>query len=156
MLILGGLFILLSAAFDHNLPDCYADCLDIDPRPPISQTNPAEGWSVIDLGTESDPLAPFGRRPIDEPRIIPQGGNYKDTNRQYPHYGIDYTFPEMFLNDIPQPIYPIGPGVVTALHTCPKCWAYHTGRWGQYRTGDIRPDNNFGYGALLIVEHPYN
>ena len=111
---------------------------------------------MVETGTESDPLAAFGRRPIDEPRIIPGGGNYLDETRDFEHYGIDYTFPEMFIAKIPQPIYPIGPGVVTALHGCPVCFAESTEQWGKLRTGEITPVNNFGFGAVVVIEHPYS
>lgn len=152
---------LLTLAAD-TLPPCEGKCI-AEPRPDdaplapaLTQTNPAVGWSVTETGTDSDPLAAFGRRPIDEPRIIPAGGEYQDPSRPNPHYGIDYTYPEAFLNNIPQPIYPIGPGVVTAVHTCPTCWANSTEQWGKLRTGTIEPINNFGFGALVVVEHPYN
>jgi hypothetical protein len=141
-------------------PPCEGSCIaaprpdDAPPAAPLSQPNPALGWSVVETGSANDPLAAFGRRPIDQPRIIPAGGEYQDPSRPYPHYGIDYTYPEAFLNGIPQPVYPIGPGVVTAIHTCPLCWANSTEQWGKLRTGTIEPINNFGFGALVVVEHP--
>jgi hypothetical protein len=148
--------VFLLTAFEERPADCYKNCPELSPPAGMPQDNPALNWSVVETGTEVDPLAAFGRRPIDEPRLIPQGGNYEDPERDGPHYGIDYTYPEMFLNDIPQPIYPIGPGIVTAVHTCPTCWANGTEKWGRLRTGTIEPINNFGFGAVVIVEHPYN
>lgn len=152
------IFLLLTTAFTREIAPCELDCEPSEdtPRPALTQTNPAAGWSVIETGTDDNPLAAFGRRPIDEPRIIPFAGNYMDAERAGPHFGIDYTYPESFLNNIPQPIHPIGPGIVTAVHTCPTCWANATGRWGQMRTGTIEAVNNFGFGAVVIIEHPYN
>jgi murein DD-endopeptidase MepM/ murein hydrolase activator NlpD len=157
MRCLGLLLLIFTTAMIHLPGECVKDCpLPPTPRPPITQQNPAEGWSVVETGTERDPLAAFGRRPIDEPRIIPGGGDYLDESRDFEHYGIDYTFPEMFLAKLPQPVYPIGPGVVTALHGCPTCFAFSTEQWGKLRTGDITPVNNFGFGGVVVVEHPYN
>jgi murein DD-endopeptidase MepM/ murein hydrolase activator NlpD len=151
-------FLFLLAAYESPPRECHKNC-----PPPLESTppaypapNPALGWSVIETGTDSDPLAAFGRRPIDEPWIIPFGGDYQDPNRAGPHYGIDYTYPEKFLAGLPQPVYPIGPGVVTALHTCRTCWAQSTEPWGKLRTGEVTPVNNFGFGALVVIEHPYN
>jgi hypothetical protein len=150
----------LTTAADQSSHTCYHNCPPPqEPPSAISQKNPASGWSIIETGTESDPLAAFGRRPIDEPWIIPYGGNYLDPNREGQHFGIDYTFPEKFLYNIPQPVYPIGPGVVTAIHTCPQCYVgdpQEWSRWGQRRTGAIDDRNNYGYGAVVVVEHPYN
>jgi hypothetical protein len=86
-----GLLLIISATAMIFLPEeCVRNCPEpSSPAPPITQINPSEGWSVIETGTERDPLAAFGRRPIDEPRIIPQGGNYLDDNREFEHYGID-------------------------------------------------------------------
>lgn len=150
--------LLLSATGFMELPHtCVRNCPDPEePTPPLTQANPAAGWSVTETGTEQDPFAAFGRRPIDEPRLIPQGGNYMDENRDGPHFGIDYTFPEQFLHSIPQPVYPIGPGIVTAVHPCLICWARSEERWGRLRTGLLEPANNFGFGALVVIEHPYN
>lgn len=147
---------LLLVAFDYPPAICYKNCSPIVSPAPLTQINPALDWSVVETGTELDPLAAFGRRPIDEPRLIPQGGNYQDPARDGPHYGIDYTFPELFLHDIPQPIYPIGPGIVTALHPCATCWAGNAEKWGRLRTGSIEAVNNFGFGAVVMIEHPYN
>jgi len=150
-------FILLTGAFTFSADTCAKDCPPPETAPlPITQGNPAAGWSVVTTGSDQDPLAAFGRRPIDEPRIIPLGGQYQDPERGTPHYGIDYTFPEKFLNDIPQPIYPIGPGFVTAVHTCPTCWVEGSEKWGRLRTGLLEPRNNFGFGNLVVIEHPYN
>jgi hypothetical protein len=139
---------------------CVGNCPPPEAPPaPITQANPAEGWSVVETGTPQDPLAAFGRRPIDEPRIIPFGGNYQDPNRPTPHYGIDYTFPDSFYHNIPQPIYPIGVGIVTAIHPCPQCWQTDDANWaawGRRRLPMLAPENNYGYGALVLVEHPYN
>lgn len=150
----------LTVAFISDPHECYKACIDDETqdRPPqsVTQPNPAASWSVTETGTENDPFAAFGRRPIDEPRIIPYGGWYDDPDRGTPHYGLDYTYPEYFLNDIPQPIYPIGPGVVTAVHTCPTCFAYSEEKWGRLRTGILEPLNNYGFGAMVLIEHPYN
>ncbi len=150
---------LLLVGFVPLPPSCDDDCPRPPERPPSTQPNPAEGWSVAETGTPENPLAAFGRRPLDEPWIIPFGGNYQDPNRGTPHYGIDYTFPELFYQRLPQPVYPIGPGVVTSLHPCPTCWAYSQdpewADWGRLRTGFLEVDNLYGFGALVVLEHPY-
>lgn len=116
-------FAIFTVGFISDPEACYTDCIDDEAtdviRPEIipTQPNPALAWSVVDTGTDGDPFAAFGRRPIDEPRIVPFGGFYQDPDRSTPHYGIDYTYPEAFLNFVPQPIYPIGPGIVTTVHT---------------------------------------
>jgi murein DD-endopeptidase MepM/ murein hydrolase activator NlpD len=151
---------ILTTAADYPSEICYQNCPPRQKSPAgIAQGNPAIGWSVVETGTETDPLAAFGRRPIDDPWIIPAGGDYLDPDRGGQHFGIDYTFPEKFLNNIPQPVYPIGPGIVTAVHTCPQCYVgdpQEWSRWGQRRTGTIDDRNNYGYGAVVIIEHPYN
>ncbi|MFP4321150.1 MAG: M23 family metallopeptidase [Anaerolineales bacterium] len=157
---LWGLFGLLLVAFVPWSDACTEDCPPPPERPPDTQPNPAIGWTVTDTGTPDNLLAAFGRRPLDEPWIIPFGGDYQDPDRGRPHYGIDYTFPELFYQRTPQPVYPIGPGVVTALHACPSCWAFSTdpewADWGRLRTGALNADNLYGFGAIVVLEHPYN
>jgi|GEM_PF-7124792 len=155
-------FAIFTVGFISDPEACYTDCIDDEAtdviRPEIipTQPNPALAWSVVDTGTDGDPFAAFGRRPIDEPRIVPFGGFYQDPDRSTPHYGIDYTYPEAFLNFVPQPIYPIGPGIVTTVHTCPSCFAFNTGQWGLLNTGQLEALNNYGFGAMVIIEHPVN
>ncbi len=150
------LFAFLTTAFDFIPPDCYKEkCPDELGDPPIiTQPNPAAGWSVVETGTEIDPLAAFGRFPIDEPRFVPPGGDYQDPTRDGPHFGMDYNYPQHYFDGINQPIYPVGPGVVTVVNPCAACWAEAEGRWGQIRSA--RPEHNAGFGAVVIIEHPYN
>ena len=122
-LLLIGL-LCLTAAFIKNPHECIDDCpYPENPSPPVKLHYLTGDWSVTETGTDADPLAAFGRRPIDDPWFIPLGGNYLDPARSTPHYGIDYTYPDYWSVGIPQPVYPVGPGIVVAVTTCPLCRA---------------------------------
>jgi murein DD-endopeptidase MepM/ murein hydrolase activator NlpD len=118
------------------------------PAPPV--VNPAEGYYFS--GTADDPLAVFSRRPLDH-FIIPQGGLFMDPSRDEPHHGIDYTYPTDYLEGKPLWVHPIAPGYVTARSTCEQCFI-DGGKTGQLYSQ--LPLYNFGYGALLVIETPYN
>lgn len=154
VLLLGLFVIVTTAASEAEITECTEDCPQDSPPALTLPPNPAEGWSVTEMGTEADPLAAFAASPLNEPYQIPPGGNYQDPNRDGPHFGIDFNFPQDYLDGLDQPVHAIGPGIVTAVHTCPSCWASNAEEWGQFRaaTGDA----NFGFGAVVIIEHPYN
>lgn len=78
---------------------------------------------------------------------------FMDTQRGEPHYGIDYSYPDDYLNGKPMWVHPIAPGYVTARASCVACFADgdHLGRV-EYRW----PQYNFGFGDLVIVETPYS
>lgn len=150
-------FIFAATAFDFVPQDCYEENCPETPDgdlPIITQPNPAVGWSVVETGTALDPLAAFGAFPLAEPRSIPPGGEYQDPERDGPHFGMDFNYPQHYYDGIDQPIYPIGPGIVTSVMPCPECWADADGRWGQVRSA--RPEHNYGFGAFVVIEHPYN
>jgi hypothetical protein len=112
--------------------------------------NPALGKSEMVPG--DDPLAAFSRRPLEGRFIIPEGGLFLDPLHQDPHFGIDYTNPDLYLVGEPIYVYPIGPGYVTARSECLMCFVDGDiqGRV-QYR----KPEYNFGWGGLVLVETPY-
>lgn len=113
-------------------------------------SNPATGEVLT--GTADDPLAAFSRRPLDE-FIIPAGGAFLDPLHDGPHYGVDYANPNDYLNGEISYFHPIGPGYVTTRSSCVMCFVDGkrqgavSQRWPQY---------NFGWGALVMTETPYN
>jgi murein DD-endopeptidase MepM/ murein hydrolase activator NlpD len=112
--------------------------------------NPAVGNLLI--GTADDPLVEFSRRPMEK-FIIPAGGLFFDPLHDGPHYGVDYANPDDYLNGQPTYFHPVGPGYVTTRSVCVKCFA--DGIW-QGQVQDRSPQYNFGWGALVITETPYN
>jgi murein DD-endopeptidase MepM/ murein hydrolase activator NlpD len=112
--------------------------------------NPALGHTI--RGTDENPLAVFSRRPLDK-YIIPEGGLYLDPLHDDPHYGIDYANPDDYLIGQPTYFYPIAPGYVTARSACVMCFA--DSDW-QGRVDSKAAQYNFGWGALVLVETPYN
>lgn len=120
------------------------------PQGYTSLTDPATGHFVS--GTAEDSLAVFSRRPL-EPYIIIEGGMFMDTQRGEPHYGIDYSYPDGYLNGEALWVHPIAPGYVTARASCVACFADGDRRGRvEYRW----PQYNFGFGDLVIVETPYS
>lgn len=112
--------------------------------------NPATGHFVA--GTTTDPLKAFSRRPLDR-YIIPAGGQFLDPSRDEPHFGVDYTYPDDYLLGKPIWVHPIAPGYVTTLSSCPLCFVD-----GDSHGSVIwrKPEYNFGFGGLVIIETPYN
>jgi hypothetical protein len=112
--------------------------------------NPAGGQTI--QGSDPDPLSGFSRRPLDS-FIIPEGGRFLDPLHGSPHYGVDYAAPEDYLHGRPTYVHPIGPGYVTARSSCAPCFVDGD---SQGRVGWQKPQYNFGWGGLVLVETPYN
>jgi murein DD-endopeptidase MepM/ murein hydrolase activator NlpD len=112
--------------------------------------NPAVGKTIE--GTEQDPLSAFSRRPLDT-FIIPEGGRFLDPLHEGPHYGVDYAAPEDYLIGRPTYVHPIGPGYVTARSNCAPCFVDGD---SQGRVGWKKPQYNFGWGGLVLIETPYS
>jgi hypothetical protein len=130
-------------------PDNLPRAAPPKPRGYTGLPNPAQGQTLV--GTPDDRLAGFSRRPLDRFQI-PGGGRFLDPLRDEPHYGVDYTYADDYLHDIPMPVHPIGPGYVTARSSCLMCFV-EGDRWG--RTTTRKPYYNHGYGTLVILETPY-
>lgn len=140
----------------------HMPCEPDDPPPPnpllpptptpgdTSLSNPAIG--AIIQGTDEDPLSMFSRRPL-EPFFIPAGGLFMDPTRDEPHYGIDYTYPDDYLDKKPLWVHPIGPGYVTAHSLCIMCYVDGD---SQGRVHWRRPEYNYGFGGLIVTETPYS
>ena len=144
-----------AAAFPCDELDETCDTASPTQAPPqlhgyTTLANPATGHMLE--GTLDDPLAAFSRRPM-EPFIIPAGGLFLDPLHNGPHYGVDYANPDDYLNGKPTYFYPIGPGYVTTRSACVMCFV--DGEW-QGRVNQRWPQYNFGWGALIITETPYN
>lgn len=125
------------------------------PRGFTSLSNPATGQFISRLFPPEgdDPFESFSRRPLDD-FIIPEGGLFLDENYEGLHYGVDYANPDDYLNGQTTPVYPIGPGFVTARSACLRCFVDGD---SQGRIDDNRwPEHNFGFGAFVLVETPYN
>ena len=112
--------------------------------------NPAPGKSEMVPG--DDPLAAFSRRPLEGHFIIPEGGLFLDPLHLDPHFGIDYTNPDLYLAGEAIYVYPIGPGYVTARSECLMCFVDGD---VQGRVNYRKPEYNFGWGGLVLVETPY-
>ncbi|MBN1680852.1 MAG: M23 family metallopeptidase [Anaerolineae bacterium] len=120
------------------------------PRGYTDLLNPATGQWI--KGTDADPLAFFSRRPLDH-NFIPEAGMFMDPLREEPHYGIDYTYPEEYLEGNPVWVHPIAPGYVTARSSCVACYVE-----GNY-LGQVNwryPRYNSGFGGIVVIETPYN
>ncbi|NDJ76598.1 MAG: M23 family metallopeptidase [Chloroflexi bacterium] len=142
-----------SRAFDYQLATLETPSPDrpaIPSHGPTGYSNPATGNYLS--GSADDPLAEFTRRPLDE-YIIPEGGLFMDPLHNGPHYGIDYTNPDDYLNGRPIWVYPIGPGYVTTRSSCLLCFV--DGDW----MGSIpsqAPQYNFGFGGMVVTETPFS
>lgn len=151
-------FCALNCAFSFLERDCpHIRACAPDPTSPhesLSQTNPARRWSVVQTGSDEDPFAAFRPAPLDEPRSIPSKGRFMDPDRPNPHFGIDYTDWDALHEGTAKAVYALGPGIVTAVQPCLPCWADGRHPWGQIRSAQAR--HNFGFGALVLIEHPYN
>jgi len=140
----------------NELPDMEdAPCdpallTDLPPYGSTSMSNPAAGQYIV--GTADDPLAGFSRRPLDH-FIIPAGGLFLDPTRDEPHFGVDYSDPDTYLDSQPVYVHPIGPGYVTARASCPMCFVDGDARG---RVEWKRPQYNFGFGVFILIETPYN
>ncbi|NJL93560.1 MAG: M23 family metallopeptidase [Anaerolineae bacterium] len=154
--LLGMLILLCGSAFTRPPQPCVGRACQADPPTPrpITQPNPALGWSVLDLGSETDQLSAFVASPMDEPYYIPNKGRYMDPERGGPHFGVDFTDFDAAMTGTLKPIHPLGPGIVTAVHPCVACWADGGQPQGQIRSA--RWQHNFGYGGVLVLEHPVN
>ena len=111
--------------------------------------NPAFGHYVA--RTADDPLGGFMRRPLDR-FIVPAGGTFLDPLHLDPHYGVDYTYPDDYLDGKILWVHPIGPGYVTARSACLLCYVDGD---AQGRTRIRLPRYNFGFGSLILIETPY-
>lgn len=136
--------------FLWHSPYVFAQTPDDPPHGSTEFPNPAKGKFIV--GTADDPLAMFSRRPLTR-FLIPEGGRFFDMANGEPHLGIDYTYPDDYLDGKPVWIYPIGPGYVTARASCPMCFV-EGDELG--RVNWRRPQYNYGFGDMVVIETPYN
>jgi hypothetical protein len=150
----GSLFLhRLSPPLADPLPDPYDPTVPTPTPPPLKGytglPNPALGHPILSADP-ADPLAGFSRRPLDRYLVAQE---FLDPTRPEPHFGIDYTYPEDYLRGNTLWVHPIGPGFVTARSSCWRCFVDGD---AQGRVPVRRPEHNFGFGTLVIVETPYN